>query len=103
MRTLLSGVVIALAVAMALLGTHHSLVTGMAPIMTFAALAFWFILAIVCLRASLIGNAVWRMLLPGVFLLLTFLVYGYGLQHLLQKRYEKEGFPRRYYSWDETK
>ncbi|MDO7851810.1 hypothetical protein [Hymenobacter convexus] len=103
MRKLLAGAAIALALAMALLGTHVSLITGMAPVMAFAALAVWLVLAIVCLRASLVGNTVLRMLLPVFFLILTFLVYGSGLQHLMQKRYEKEGFPRRYYQWDTTK
>ena len=93
----------ALALAMALLGTHVSLITGMAPVMAFAALALWLVLAIVCLRTSLVGNAMLRMLLPGFFLILTYLVYGYGLQHLIQKRYKKEGFPRRYYQWDTAK
>ena len=99
----LSGAAVALALAMALLGTHVSLITGMAPAMAFVALALWLVLAIVCLRASLVGHSRLRVLLPVFFLVLTFLVYGYGLQHLMQKRYEKEGFPRRYYKWNGAK
>ncbi|MDO7847495.1 hypothetical protein Q5H92_14080 [Hymenobacter sp. M29] len=94
---------VTLALVLAVLGTYVSLITGLWPAMAFAALAVWLFLAIVCLRSALVGHTWWRVLLPGFFLLLTFLVYGYGLQYLAKKRYKTEGYPRRYYSWDTAK
>ena len=86
------------ALVLASLGTYVSLMTGLWPAAAFAVLAFWVLLAVICLRGAFAGNERWRVLLPGLFLAFTYLVYGYGLQHLLQEHYKTQGFPRRYYS-----
>ena len=103
MKLLYAGVVMALALMLALSGTYVSLHTGLWPLLIIAGLILWLGAAVVCLRATLTGEAHWRLLLPVFLLLLTYLAYGYGLQYLMQEHYKRVGFPHRYYSRDSNR
>jgi hypothetical protein len=96
-RVFIAGVLIACALGIAGLGSYVSLMTGLSPWLAAITLAFWFVASVFCLRITLMRNAWVRLLLPVCFLLLTYLVYGYGLREIMRLHYEKNGFPRRYY------
>lgn len=97
MRALIAGMPVACALGIAGLGTYANLLSGLPPWLAAIALAAWLVLSAFCLRATLADNSWLRLLLPVGFLIMSYLVYGYGLREMMRLQYEKNGFPRRYY------
>ena len=97
MRVVVAGALIAISLVFAALGTYISLISGLTPWLACLALAFWVLLGILCLRLTFAENTWKRLLLPAIFMVITYLVYGYGVAELMRQHYQKAGFPRRYY------
>ena len=97
MRNVAAGTLVAVSLMLAGMGTYVSLLSGLNFGLAGIVLMVWMLLGVLCFRAT-VAKAVWsRLGLPIAFLLLTYLVFGYGLRELVRQHSEKEGFPRRYY------
>ena len=89
---------------LALLGVYTSLVSGLAPSLAVAIFALWTVLTLAVYRWTnqhATGKS-WRLVLPALFLLLSYSCFAYAFRMLREIYFEQHGFPRRYYS-TETK
>jgi hypothetical protein len=85
---------------LALLSAWACFVTGLYPAFGMADVGLWTLASCLSFRTAVEGKKVWQKWLPVAVFLASVAFHQFGLRFLREQYMHENGFPRRYYKWE---